>query len=216
MELYLLRHGQSEANAGLTDNLDSGLTPLGRQQADAAAERLAGLALDVVFVSPLLRTLETAEPICRSTGLKAVLYPEICEFFSPNYPAFQSFRGLAPAEILRRFPFVSADSDLPCELAWWPKAFEDDRSMYARAERVRDALQRRYDGQPVRALVVTHAETVGRLIEAFLRIAPDPNPPWSDNCGLSLVRWDPPRPAGELVFLNDTWHLARMLPNAAR
>ena len=207
MDLYLLRHGESQANAGLTDNLDSGLTDLGRMQAEASAERLKNVGLDAIYVSPLVRTLETVAPICRATGLPAIAYSEICEFFSPNYPGFRRFHGLSPDEIVRRFPFVRASADFPCSDAWWPGDFENDRVMYDRAVRVRDTLVRRHGATADKVLVVTHAETVGRLIEAFQGLPPDPDPPWSDNCGLSLIHWSPPGP-GRLEYRSDTWHMA--------
>jgi hypothetical protein len=41
MQIILVRHGQSEALAGQSDDVDSGLTPLGLAQAGALAAALA-------------------------------------------------------------------------------------------------------------------------------------------------------------------------------
>ena len=83
-DLWILRHGQATHNpraeaakdAGCSherflelmredDSLDSPLTPLGQQQADAVAQRLQGLResndFDLVVSSPLSRALETAD-----------------------------------------------------------------------------------------------------------------------------------------------------------
>ena len=61
-EIYLIRHGESEANlshraCGFTD---SPLTDLGRLQAKITAEALADLEVDAIFSSDLSRAYETA------------------------------------------------------------------------------------------------------------------------------------------------------------
>jgi len=64
VRLILVRH--AEAAPGEPDELRS-LTPAGREQARALAERLP--RADVVLSSPLLRARETAEPIARASGV---------------------------------------------------------------------------------------------------------------------------------------------------
>src|SRR5450432_4224363 len=67
--MILLRHGQSYFNLHFNQTrVDPGiedpeLTPLGVQQADAAAARLAGTAVTRIIVSPYTRALQTAQPI---------------------------------------------------------------------------------------------------------------------------------------------------------
>jgi broad specificity phosphatase PhoE len=70
-DLLLIRHGQSEANAGITDDPDSGLTELGIEQASSVAERLIDFDLRGVtaLTSPYRRTRQTAEIIAAKTGL---------------------------------------------------------------------------------------------------------------------------------------------------
>jgi len=207
MEVTLVRHGESESNAGLTDFLDSPLTPLGEQQADLTAERLRGDGLTRVYVSPLRRALQTIAPICAATGLGAEVYSEVCEYFSSD--PFLQFPGLSPEAIRAEFPFTFLSKTSPCEPVWWPQQLENDQMIYARAERVRDALLGLYGQTEERIVIVSHAETVGRLIEAFLHLPPRPaDPPWSDNCGISRVRFshDSTQP-GQLLIQNDTSHL---------
>lgn len=209
MEIFLVRHGESEANAGLTDELDSDLTELGRAQAALTAERLRGEGLTRAYVSPLRRTLQTISYICAATDLRAEVTADACEYFSGHWPGYRTFQGLTPEEIRRDFPFAEFDATFPCEPKWWPQAPEDDAIIYARAVRVRDALLGRFAASAQRLVLVSHAETVGRLIEAFLRVPPDPDgPPWSDNCGISLLscRPDPAQPA-TAIYINDTSHL---------
>jgi 2,3-bisphosphoglycerate-dependent phosphoglycerate mutase len=63
-DIWLIRHGQSEANAGLATNHPKSieLTELGREQAQALVARVAARPAWVV-VSPYDRTLATARPL---------------------------------------------------------------------------------------------------------------------------------------------------------
>ncbi len=215
MLITLVRHGQSEANAGLTDHLDSFLTPLGQQQADCTAQTLSGEGLTQAYVSPLRRTLQTIAPFCGLTCLRAEVYADICEYFSAHWPGYKNFPGLTPDQITEQFPFAFFGETFPCSVSWWPQTLEDDQKMYARAQKVRDALISLHGGSDDHLLVVSHAETVGRLTEAFLRVpVVTTEPPWSDNCGITrLLLPDPAKPAA-LLTQNDTSHLASLDLNA--
>lgn len=75
--LILVRHGESEANAGgqLVGRRDSALTDLGRLQAARIGEALAGTAISGdrrLLTSPLKRTRETAEIIAECLGHPSV------------------------------------------------------------------------------------------------------------------------------------------------
>ena len=59
MELYIVRHGQSESNAGLEID-DPALTQTGRLQARLAGEALKNVRFDKVYVSHLKRAVQTA------------------------------------------------------------------------------------------------------------------------------------------------------------
>ncbi|WP_375388031.1 histidine phosphatase family protein [uncultured Amnibacterium sp.] len=70
--LILVRHGQTRSNVhGLLDTAapGPGLTDLGREQAAALVQVLAGEAIDRVVASPLTRTVETAAPLAAARGL---------------------------------------------------------------------------------------------------------------------------------------------------
>lgn len=71
--LYIMRHGESKANAAriVAGHLDTPLTERGRQQARRAgqAAREDNLAINVIVSSPLPRARETAEIVAREVGL---------------------------------------------------------------------------------------------------------------------------------------------------
>jgi len=80
VEIYLCRHGQSQANADsiLAGHLDSPLNDIGKQQANELAQlaKDAGLRFDHVYCSPLSRAKDTAAIIAASTGSPA---PEVMD-----------------------------------------------------------------------------------------------------------------------------------------
>jgi len=73
MRLILVRHGQTTAN--VDELLDTGapgalLTALGHTQAAALPAALAAERIDVLYVSTLLRTHQTAAPLAAARGLE--------------------------------------------------------------------------------------------------------------------------------------------------
>ena len=102
--LYLVRHGeQQDAEYGLQDGP---LSPKGKRQAMAIAERLGGVPFTRAFHSPLQRAEETAAIMTgRMPALKsepsALLMDCIPSGPDPDMPhAFDSFfGGITPAEI---------------------------------------------------------------------------------------------------------------------
>ena len=84
-ELIVIRHGASAAlEPGETFELVEGhgdppLAPEGREQALQVAERLHGEPLRALFVTPLQRTAQTAEPLVAATGLKPQVIGDLRE-----------------------------------------------------------------------------------------------------------------------------------------
>jgi len=84
-ELIVIRHGASAAlEPGQSFELVGGhgdppLAPEGREQALAVAERLHGEPLRALFVTPLQRTAQTAEPLIAATGLKPQVLEDLRE-----------------------------------------------------------------------------------------------------------------------------------------
>lgn len=77
----MVRHGQ--AAAGWGDDLDPGLSDLGRRQAEAAAAALAPIGPQPIVCSPLRRCRETAEVLARRWGVEPVVDPAVGEIASP-------------------------------------------------------------------------------------------------------------------------------------
>lgn len=88
MRLFLVRHGETHANvARQLDTAVPGhhLTEVGRRQAHALAHRLSGEDLGAIYVSDLVRTHQTAEPLATTLGLELVVLPGLREIQAGDY-----------------------------------------------------------------------------------------------------------------------------------
>ena len=80
--IILVRHGR--AAAGWDADPDPGLDDVGRAEAEAAADALAPVGPLPIVVSPLRRTLETAQPLEARWGTRAAVEPRVGEIVSPE------------------------------------------------------------------------------------------------------------------------------------
>jgi broad specificity phosphatase PhoE len=81
LTLYFLRHGEtaySEIGA-YCGEVDAELTPEGVRMAKAFADAYRSVAWTAAYVSPMKRTIATAQPLCDSLGLKMQLRPGLEE-----------------------------------------------------------------------------------------------------------------------------------------
>jgi probable phosphoglycerate mutase len=84
-ELLLVRHGESEAMVPgrpfpLVDGHgDPELAPDGRLQAELVGARLASHPIDVIYVTTLRRTAQTAAPLAARLGLEPIVEPDLRE-----------------------------------------------------------------------------------------------------------------------------------------
>ena len=83
-----VRHGESEANKRniIQGHSDSPLSEAGREHARAAGQWLADRQIDLVFTSPLSRSLETANIIAREIAASApAILEELIELNTGAY-----------------------------------------------------------------------------------------------------------------------------------
>lgn len=67
--IYIVRHGESEANVAGLHGLDTPLTQKGKEQAKELLKQLKGIHFDAIFSSPLVRAKETAAIIAKEHKL---------------------------------------------------------------------------------------------------------------------------------------------------
>ncbi len=70
--IYIVRHGESEANAANVYGLDTNLTQKGKAQAKKIAEQFKNIHFEAVFSSPLVRAKETAAVIAKEHQLEVL------------------------------------------------------------------------------------------------------------------------------------------------
>lgn len=88
MRLLLIRHGQTHGNTvGALDTAYPGadLTDLGVRQAEAAALVLADREVTGIYVSPLVRTGQTAAPLAAKLSLEPVVLDGLREISAGDY-----------------------------------------------------------------------------------------------------------------------------------
>jgi len=88
MKIYLIRHGQKESSLKTYLSNKISLTDLGKKQAVAFAEFAKNLKIQKMYVSPYLRTKETAKEIEKVLNLKAIKTDKIKEMHLSNYINF--------------------------------------------------------------------------------------------------------------------------------
>lgn len=129
--MILLRHGQSEFNLHFSaTRIDPGirdpkLTPLGHQQAEAAAEALAKEGIRRIIASPFTRALETAAPLARRLGLPVTVLPIVRERY-----AFVCDIGSPRTDLAIAWPQHDFSA---IEEIWWPAEEEPAEQVEARA-----------------------------------------------------------------------------------
>jgi glucosyl-3-phosphoglycerate phosphatase len=150
--MFLLRHGQSYFNLHFSStHTDPGiedpeLTPLGREQAVAAADAFAGVALTRIIVSPYTRALQTAEPFLEMHKVPVDIMHEVRE-----RAAYVCDVGSAPASLAARFPRHDF-AHLPAQ--WWHSSIETPEETIARADAFRTLMAARKDGATT--LLISH------------------------------------------------------------
>jgi broad specificity phosphatase PhoE len=150
--MILLRHGQSWFNHHFSQTRrdpgieDPALTPLGEQQAEAAAEALAGEGVARILASPYTRALQTAAPIARRLGLPILVNPVVRERY-----AFACDVGTPGPALASAWPGLDLAALDP---VWWPAAEEPADAVIARAALFRAEMAERADWAGT--LVVSH------------------------------------------------------------
>lgn len=157
----MVRHGQTAASREnrFSGSSDPPLTIVGEAMAEAFARAYASLTWDAIYTSPMLRARQTADALCRLTGVQANFEDGLKEI------GYGEWEGLRQDEVRQR----------------WPEAFEywaDDVAsrgtpggetafnVAARAMRVVEAIRTRH--QTGNVLIVSHKATLRVITCALL------------------------------------------------
>lgn len=161
MNLYLVRHGQTPASREnrFSGRIDPPLTDHGHAMAQSLAEAYGGLPWAAVYCSPLLRTRQTVEPLCRRAGVEPLLEPGLREI------DYGEWDGMLQDEVKTRWPeaFAYWAADVASRGApGGETAFDVAGRAMAVVERIRT---RHKDGN---VLIVSHKATLRIIVCALL------------------------------------------------
>ena len=160
MNLYLIRHGQTEFSREnrFCGSSDPPLTPAGQAMADAFAKAYASTAWQAIYTSPLLRSRQTADALVRLTGVAPIIEDGLKEI------AYGEWEGLGVDEVKARWPDAYAywADDVASRGA---PGGETAFHVAARAMRVVEAIRTRHASGNV--LIVSHKATL-RIITCAL------------------------------------------------
>jgi broad specificity phosphatase PhoE len=191
-EVYLVRHGESEANARtqqIYKGKNSPLTERGLEQAERIAKRVSKLSFDVLIASPWERAKQTAEAIARQTG-KEIEFSEL----------FTETRG--PSSLIG----MPVGEEVGRRLQEWNATLFSNESRYEDGENFSDALSRAQaalawlEARPESHIVVATHGLFLRLLMAAVLIGETLTPAQfrhflsaskTDNTGITVLQYGP-------------------------
>ncbi len=157
MKLYLIRHGESEANKlGVHNTPDIKLTKDGIRQAKEVSQRLKNFKIDFIYSSPLTRARQTAGAISRSLDLPIEFWDEIREVQTPSVNWGKSENDKKALRIEAEIAKNYSKRD------WKHSDEETFNDLKTRAEKVLDHVLRLHPKQNV--LCVSHASFIKMVL----------------------------------------------------
>ena len=219
LELYLIRHGQSQGNVGYDKEVltpqeqhDPILTEKGVKQAQLAGEHLANIDFDRVYSSGLLRAVRTATEILKKQPTEKPLYilPHLAEAgLSAEYET-----TLETIHKINSEAVLSPELD-PSTPLLIPSDNKDDAGLFKRARFIVEYLNKNFNKGEKIALVC-HAAFLTFIVFSIMGFTT--KTPFYDinfaNTGITRVIFykKGTNPYGDVVFdyINNTEHLGKL------
>ena len=214
--LVMLRHGQTEFNAGsrMQGQLDTELSDLGRDQAVAAAEVLAKRQPQLIVSSDLRRALDTAVVLGERSGLPVVVDTRLRETHLGDW------QGMTHLEVDAAAP--GARLAWRNDATWAPHGGESRVDVAARgmpviAELVAEQNEWGADEPERPVVLVAHGGLIAALTAALLKLPVDNwpalggmgNASWVQLSGHSTDDADP----DDIRWRLDVWNASAQVAN---
>ncbi len=238
MQVYFIRHGQSENNllwertgSDVGRSVDPVLTEVGQQQAThlatflaspgmtggntvAAYHNVSGYHLTHLYCSPMVRAIQTALTIARVLNLPLVAWEEIHEtggifHDDPETGEPVGLPGWRRDDFEAHFPeLVLPESGW--EDGWWNRSFEPREERPSRARRVLQTLLERHGDTEDRVAIVSHGGFYNHLLRTLLEL-PEDTPVWLELQNVAMTRIDIHPEYTRLVYANRVDYLPKAL-----
>ena len=178
--LYLVRHGESEANAAgvFAGQTDSPLTAKGREQAKVVAKALRPVHFDRIVASTLSRTTDTAAEIAAGRGVPVEAFADLKEIDLGDAAG-------KPFDEVRGLPGYESDG-----FHQWPGGESLDQ-VVTRAMRVIDRLTAESPGTTI--CIVGHGGVTRILVSSFMGVLPKLIRVPATNTNITIVTHDAER-----------------------
>ena len=177
--LYLIRHGESEANKidAFAGHSQFDLTEQGRAQANAVAEYLATVHADAIYASDLPRAYHTSLPTAERKGMEVIKTQGMREVDAGEWEG-RTFDDLQKND--PNYPAWITDFGHAC-----PTGGESVLHLQARILAELTAIAERHDGQAV--FVFTHATPIRTFAAHCAGKTPDTmrEIPWMSNASVT-------------------------------
>ena len=180
-----MRHGQAESNVSRIlagRHMKSHLTEHGRQQVlDSAKQLMKNIAIEKVYVSPVTRTVETAQIVCQILGTDYVIDERLYEtemgrLVGMNYEEATTKYG----DVLNRF---YSDYD-PILESFGVEAFA---SVKHRITSLLDDLSQKHEDSNV--LMITNLDPIKAALATLLDLSPEALRRWNiRNASLTILK----------------------------
>jgi probable phosphoglycerate mutase len=214
--LVLLRHGQTEYNAGsrMQGQLDTDLSDLGRMQAVAAAEVLAKRQPLLIVSSDLRRALDTALALSERAGLPVSVDTRLRETHLGDW------QGMTHLEVDAVAP--GARLAWRDDARWAPHGGESridvaERSLPVVADLVAGQTEWGVDEADRPVVLVAHGGLIAALTAALLRLPVDN---WPILGGMGNASWvqlsghsEPDAGADDVRWRLDVWNASAQVAN---
>jgi probable phosphoglycerate mutase len=214
--LVLLRHGQTEYNAGsrMQGQLDTDLSDLGRMQAVAAAEVLAKRQPLLIVSSDLRRALDTALALSERSGLPVSVDTRLRETHLGDW------QGMTHLEVDAVAP--GARLAWRDDARWAPHGGESridvaERSLPVVADLVAGQPEWGVDEADRPVVLVAHGGLIAALTAALLRLPVDN---WPILGGMGNASWvqlsghsEPDAGADDVRWRLDVWNASAQVAN---
>lgn len=162
LTLFFLRHGEttfSRDNILSGSGLDLELTPVGLEMAQAFASAYRSTTWQAIYVSPMRRTVATAQPLCHALNLEMELRDGLKEL------SFGAWEGQSP-ELVRQ-DYREDYLRYSIDPAWFaPTGGETARAVAQRAMPVIEEIMQRFTSGNV--LIVSHKATIRIILCSLL------------------------------------------------
>ena len=184
--VILMRHGQADNNVNrilVGRHIESHLTEFGKNQVLDTAKYLKEISIDKVLVSPVVRTVETAEIVCEYLGMSYQIDERLYEI------ELGKLVGMNYEEIILKYGNLFLQFYTENDAALTHYGVESFASIKQRIKNILDEITERYTDKNV--LMISHLDPIKAAIATLLDLKPESLYKWHiRNASLTILKND--------------------------